>query len=129
MTLEEFVYTTLSASSPVTAIVGQRIYPTQAPVDPTYPFLNYFRSAGGTQAKTLDGKTGLQNLELTIHCAIKGSTPCFDLRNKVRAALENSEGGEVLYIELTDDQQDEAIDHAGYYVAIQRYRVIMRNLT
>lgn len=88
MTLDEAIFTALSAHAGVTAIAGDRSYPVQAPQSAAAPF-NVWQRISSTPVNTHDGAAELDNVLVQFSCYAPTFTQAHDLRRAVRAALES----------------------------------------
>jgi hypothetical protein len=70
MSLESKIYTVLSGSTALTAVVGSRIYPEHRQQADALPAVVYNR-AGGLRVNSLSGYSGLENamIEVTVYAA------------------------------------------------------------
>ncbi len=126
MNLEEFLFDQLSNDSGVSAIVSTRVYPTQAPQKPTYPFVLFWRS-DGSSIGNLSGLASLQRLEATVEVHATSAAQAGSLRAAVRSCLDRYSGGDVQGSFLRSDQQIESPDKPGYYPWMMRFDVWMAN--
>lgn len=88
MTLDEAIFTALSANAGVTAIAGDRSYPVQAPQSAALPFVVWQRIAT-VPINSHDGPAGLDQTTMQFACFAATFTAAHDLRNAVRAAIED----------------------------------------
>ena len=88
MTLDEAIFTALSAHAGVTAIAGDRSYPVQAPQSAAAPMVVWQRISS-TPVNTHDGAAELDNVLVQFACYAPTFTQAHDLRRAVRAALES----------------------------------------
>lgn len=86
---ESIVYTWLVNGSPsaVSALVGQRVYPTQAPQDVVRPFIVY-RLVAAVPQNQLSGTPGIDNRRVQIDCYAESYAAVKEILSAVRDELE-----------------------------------------
>ena len=88
MTLDEAIFTALSAHAGVTAIAGDRSYPVQAPQSAALPFVVWQR-VSTSPINSHDGPAALDQTSVQFACFAATFTAAHDLRNAIRTALED----------------------------------------
>ena len=101
ITIEEILHARLIASAPVTAIVGQRIYPMTLPQGFTPPAITYFL-ATGVLGLTMGIALPTDEPHLQFSCWAKSYGQAKQLAAAVRAALNG-------YVDLTTNPQVNAV--------------------
>ena len=82
------IYSILSTASPVTAIVGQRIYPhADAPLDVTAPYVTWFVVSAPPEIQ-LSGTPTHDRYSIQVDCWHPTSAGVSSLTSAARAALE-----------------------------------------
>lgn len=113
--IEEAISALLRAYAPLTALVGQRIFPNVLREGTEHPAIAFFR-VSGARLHSLTGRSGLATARMQFDCFAKGVQGYSDVKrvgNQVRRALDGYKGNvavgpEVVRIEhiLLDDEQD-----------------------
>ena len=88
MTLDEAIFTALSAHAGITAIAGDRSYPVEAPQSAVAPYVVWQR-VSTVPINSHDGPAALDQTSVQFACYAETFTAAHDLRNAVRAALED----------------------------------------
>jgi len=89
--LEEGIFSLLSADSGVAALVGSRIYPTQAPQNVTYPCVVYQR-VGAERAHHTTGASGVSEVRMQVASLAESYSGAKALGAAVRAAMDAQRG-------------------------------------
>ena len=85
------IYSALSGSSAVSALVGTRIYRNLAPQSAVRPFVLYKRIKGGGAVNSTKGHSGLDNPHYYISCWVETNMDdAYALADKVKTALESA---------------------------------------
>jgi hypothetical protein len=82
----------LKAVPNIAAIVGDRIYPVEAPDAATFPLL-VVQKAGGVGETDMQGEAGVESARVQIDCYCVGYEEVLDLRTVVRRYLQGYQGG------------------------------------
>lgn len=85
------IYAILSSATPVTNIVGTRIFPDMATQQAVYPFVVY-EIGGTTPTNTKDGPSGLDEVSVNVMCYSNSYSEAQTLADKVRRALDRTSG-------------------------------------
>lgn len=109
MTLDEAIFTALSAHTGITAIAGDRSYPVEAPQSAVAPYVVWQR-VSTVPINSHDGPAALDQTSVQFACYAETFTAANDLRNAVRSALEdvtlgNSASGIVTNIRDTKESE------------------------
>ncbi len=91
MVIEEALYSHLAADAGVSALVGDRIYPTLAPQEAELPYLVYQR-VSGPRVRSHGGPSGLAHPRFQITGAAETYPSLRAVMNAVRAALDGFKG-------------------------------------
>lgn len=116
MTLEEGLYSRLSSTAALTALVGKRIYPVVLPPNVVYPAVTYQRISG-PRVHTMGNDPGLAYPRFQISCwhrdisdPQKGYGQVKAVAEQVRLALQNQKnttwGSVTIQAVLFDDDTD-----------------------
>lgn len=82
------IYSTLTAASAVTAIVGDRIYPHgEAPQGALHPYVTW-QTISGVPQITLSDAPDIDQISIQIDCWHRSSTGIVQLASAVRQAIE-----------------------------------------
>lgn len=81
----DILYAKLAATSPVTSLIGTRIYPVEVPLEAERPAIAY----DTTLANGVDGTAPLQRLVVRIDCVADTDTTAQTLAEAVDAALDS----------------------------------------
>jgi hypothetical protein len=87
--IEEALYSHLSTSTALTAIVSDRIYPMMMPQDPTLPAITYQRISN-SPVNTLGGFSSLDNPHIQFDCWTTSYSAAKALGDKLRKALSSA---------------------------------------
>ena len=120
--IDEAIFSILSGDSGVSAIVGNRIYPMQLPLDCTLPALSYFKPSN--PYKQITGSPRFQ-----IDCWAEDYLACQLLRDLVQVALDGYAGtvNTVNIIRIIPLEAPDMYDStAGVYHIPYDFRVIYR---
>jgi hypothetical protein len=90
--IETSLFTLLSTSAAVSALVGTRVYPATLPKDPTLPAVVY-HFVGGNNAPTM-GTSGKQRSRLQINCYGETYSDAITLRKAVVQTLAGYSGAD-----------------------------------
>lgn len=93
-TLLPLVRAVLTASTPVTAIAGTRIYPIELPQDPSLPAI-VLTPARTTDERHLGGHNRYPVSEVIVDVYASAFNACDDLAEKVKTALQDYKGGPI----------------------------------
>lgn len=104
--LEPKIYTVLSGSSAVSAVVSARIYPLVLPQDVTLPAITYVRISGG-QVNSMGGYSGLENPRMQIDVWGATYTAAKTLAALVHAAMSAATTFSALLISDMDLYEDD----------------------
>lgn len=91
MTIEEAIYAKLTTDGTVSALMGTRLYPAQAPQSATFP-LAVYDEASARQAYTLAGVLNLNLYSMRIDCFDDSYAGAKALRNAIRDCLGGYRG-------------------------------------
>jgi len=91
MVIEEALYSHLAADGGVSALVGNRIYPIEAPQQAALPYLVYQR-VSGPRVRSHSGPSGLASPRFQITGAAETYPSLRALMNAVRVALDGFRG-------------------------------------
>lgn len=128
-TLEEGIYSHLTAESTITDIVSTRIYPRQLPQNPTYPALTYRRVSTRTQHYHNAGDSlPFPRYQFSCYAATYAGTK--SLANALRAILDGFKGtfggsltvGFILWeneIDGFDNVAEAPVTHTDFIIAHQ----------
>jgi len=87
--IEQKIYTVLTTSTGISALVGSRIYPIVLPQNPTYPAITYQR-VGGRRFNSLNGYSELENPIIQIDVWGGTHAAVIDLGDRIITALHGS---------------------------------------
>lgn len=90
----ETVQNLLAAQPSIAALVGDRIYPLEAPDASTFPLI-VVTKAGGVGEYTLEGDAGVEEARVQIDCYAVGYAKALAIRKEVRRFLSGYKGGMV----------------------------------
>lgn len=90
-TVEDAIYSLLSGSAPVAALVGTRIYRVKMPDNPQLPAITY-QTIYGEPTESFSGFSGLSQPIMRVDCWGKTAGSTQDLAEKVRLALHGYRG-------------------------------------
>jgi hypothetical protein len=97
--IEDAMYSHLSTSTALTAIVGNRIYPMLMPQDPTLPAVTFQRISNGPQW-SINGPCGLDNPHMQVDCWTTSFAGSKALSDALRKAMATA--GTYSAVQLTD---------------------------
>jgi hypothetical protein len=89
--MEAGIYSRLVAYAGTTALVGTRVYPIQAPQNPTYPFIVYTRTDTSPVTSLIDDTT-LNSAFLSVDSYAATFSEVKALRNQILLALKRYHG-------------------------------------
>ncbi len=137
MNIKEALFKHLSLSSPIAALVGDRIYPVALPQNPQYPCIVYRRTPPISRENSTRGYSGMTAslFEITAWAADTESISGYDSAGAVGAALWNrlhgfkglmggAGGVQVAVCLATDDGSDEFDDDLQIFGDRQVYRLV-----
>lgn len=131
-----YIYSKLTASSGLTALVGQRIYPIIAPQDVTLPFITYrVGNAPLDQTKDHAGYLDRASVEFRIWADyIEGQNAyemIEDIDYQLREALDyesDTAGGvQVVSPEYRGSDDGDVIEDRVLFLKVARYELIIKN--
>ena len=91
MTIHSALYRLLTSNGAVAALVGDRVYPMQAPQDTAYPLI-VFSTIVELRAPTLAGASGAVNPKIQVDCWAESNEDADSLSDAVRLALDGYRG-------------------------------------
>lgn len=114
--IEEGLYAHLSTNNDISAVVGDRIYLSRLPQEPTLPAVVY-SNISGIPYMTMNAKGSLDRSRFQVDCWGSNALEAKSLAQKVRSALEGFRGqmgNEVVHavipIEVGMDDFDDVVD-------------------
>lgn len=109
------VYTVLSGSTAVTALVSTRIYPVLAPQDTTLPYVTYQRGSL-TPYQSMTESAGLLDALITVSCWGETWPSVSSVADAVRTALKDKKGAigtgataQTVERMFLEDERDDAV--------------------
>lgn len=91
MTIKAALYTYLTAQSAVTSVVGQRVYPQQAPMNAQLPYITYQRIADPVQHH-FEEATALASPTIQFDCWAKSDVEMQSVSEALRNVLDGFRG-------------------------------------
>lgn len=85
------VYTILKDTAAVSALVAGRVYPVQAPQNPTYPLVTYQRISA-VRVRSVDGPSGLAQPRIQVDAYATTYAGAKALAAAIRGALDGYRG-------------------------------------
>jgi len=119
MSVEEKIYSVISASTAIAAVASTRIYPLAIPQGvAAFPALVYNR-AGSQRVHSLAGYSGLENAQIEITCWATRYDDAKGLSTMVHAALQ----GATDFAALLTDDADGLEPEAGLFSITMNFSV------
>jgi hypothetical protein len=122
MTVDTIIFGILSGNNAVTGIVGNRIFPSQAPQTTAFPFV-VFETISTMPNNTKSGASEMDKYRIQITTLSKDNNQANNIADKVRAALDYYKSGDVQLISF--QAQNSAFDNIsgqdGIYLKYQDY--------
>lgn len=112
--IERKIYSHLSTTTAITAVVGTRIYPYWLPDQAKYPAISYFRVSGGQQ-NTLSGYSNLENPRIQFDVWAESYKQAKEIRSAVHSVMSQATAFQSLLIDDSDIYED---DIAVYRVSM-----------
>lgn len=123
MSVEEKIFSAITASTAITAVTSTRIYPLAIPQGvAAFPALVYSR-AGSLRVHSLSGYSGLENAQIEVTCWATRYDDAKGLAASVHTAMQNATSFQSL---LTDDADGIEPD-AGLYSITLNFSVWHRD--
>lgn len=129
--LEEAVYSRLSTSVAVAALVSTRIYPQKIPQEAALPAVAYARISA-LRVKAHAAPTGLARARMQVMCVARSYSDVKVLATAVRKSMEGvmgTVGGLVIQGSWLETDADEYGDAEGLYSVRQDFMVWYREAT
>lgn len=128
--IEAAVYSLLSGSSPVSTLVGARIYPVTAPQVPTFPLITYSKISSTGQDLHHNGTTGAARSVFQITAYATTPAAAKAIAAAVRGALHGYSGtvsGETIFLGQVVNEVDLFDPDAALYAAPVDVLLVHRN--
>ena len=85
--IEAGLFSQITDTAGVSALVGDRVYPNMAPQEPTFPFIVYLRTAT-SRPTPHDGSAGVAFATIAVKCVDLEYKAVKELAEEVRLALD-----------------------------------------
>jgi hypothetical protein len=85
-TVEDFIFSRLTTTAAITAVVGTRVYRVKMPDNPVLPCIT-FQTVSGAVVESFDGDSGLSMPVIQVDCWGRTAKAAQDLALLVRGAL------------------------------------------
>ena len=116
MSIGALVYSALSASTALTALVGSRIFPVIAQAQIAYPYLVYSEVYNAPQ-NSLSGWSGCDNTRFQVDCWAKSYSSAHACADQVRAAVNAASTFKGVCINTLDGPVEGGLDL--YHVIVE----------
>jgi hypothetical protein len=90
MSIEQNIYSALTASTLITTQTSNRIYPVEVPQEITFPYIAYSRTASNQVTSFSGYTTSLENALITVEVFSTSYATSKTLRNNIASVLDAS---------------------------------------